>query len=122
MLRGDERPSVHLSASQQACLFARNLTRQAIPTTDLVKDVVDLLSNVGAKPEEFAVDSMQRGFKEVSLPRVFAVEELEQLKNELLVDKPFGDRRLEIGRLQKPQKEFVDQLQMRPRSLKQRVR
>lgn len=41
-----------------------------------VKDVVDLLANVRTQTEKLAVDSVQNGFQEVALSRVFAVEQL----------------------------------------------
>jgi hypothetical protein len=41
-----------------------------------VKDVVDLLANVRTQTEKLAVDSVQNGFQEVTLSRVFAVEQL----------------------------------------------
>lgn len=37
----------------------------------LVKDVIDLFSNVGTKTKEFPVYSMQRCLQKVSLARIF---------------------------------------------------
>ena len=45
-----------------------------------------------------------------------AVEELEELQDELLVDDLLPDRRLEVGALQEPQEKLVNQLKQRDRS------
>lgn len=64
---------------------------------------------------------MQNCFQEVPLTRVLRIEELEQLKHELLIDDPLANTRLEIGALQETQKELVDQLQVGPAGLQCRV-
>jgi len=75
------------------------------------EEVVDLLADEGAQPEEFAVDAVQDRLEEVPLPRVLAVKQLQQLKYELLVDDLLADARLKVGGLQETQKELVNQLQ-----------
>lgn len=44
---------------------------------ELEKDIVDGTANVGSEVEEFAIDSVQSRLKEISLPRVFRIEQLE---------------------------------------------
>ena len=38
------------------------------------EDIVDRTTNIGTEVEEFAIDSMESGFKEVSFTRVFGIE------------------------------------------------
>ena len=83
----------------------------------LVKNIVDLFTDVSSKTQEFSVYSMQRRFEKVSFAWIFAIEQFQKLEHKLLVDEPFGDRRLKIGRLQKPQEKLVNQLQVWPSSL-----
>ena len=47
---------------------------------ELEEDVVDGTTDEGSKVEEATVDSMESGFEEVSLSRIFAVEEFEELR------------------------------------------
>lgn len=86
-----------------------------------IEDVIDLLAYVGPEPEELAVDPVQGRLEEVPLPRVFRVEEIEQLQDELVIDVSLGDRRLKIRRLEQTQKELVDKLQVRPGNLQRRL-
>lgn len=72
--------------------------------------VIDLLSDEGSKSEKLSVYSVEHRLQEVSLARVFRIEELEKLEHELLVDDLLADARLEIGRLEEPQEEFVHEL------------
>ena len=62
---------------------------------DAVEDVVELLADVGAKHEEFAVHSMDDGFEKVAFTRVFTVEELQELEYEGVVDELDGQLSLQ---------------------------
>ena len=53
---------------------------------------------------------MERGFEEISLPRILTVEELQQLDHELLVDTPLGGTRRKVRRFQETQEKLVYQL------------
>ena len=88
---------------------------------EAVKCVVDLLADVGAEAEELAVDAVQDGLEEVALARVLAVEEVEQLHEELLVDGLLGGVGLEVGRLEESEEELVDDLEVGPRRLQVRL-
>ena len=50
---------------------------------ELEEDIVDRSSNEGSEIKEFTVDPMKGGFEEVSLARVFAVEEVQELLYQL---------------------------------------
>ncbi len=78
---------------------------------ELQEKVVYLLPDEGPEPEELPVDPVQHRLQKVPLSRVLAVEELEQLQHELLVDHLLPNAGLEVGRLQEPQEELVHQLQ-----------
>ena len=82
-----------------------------------MKCVVDLFSNVSAQPQKFAINSMQNSFEEISLPRVLAIEQVQQLHEKLLIYILFGGVGLKVGRLEKPKKKLVDNLQVRPGGL-----
>lgn len=83
--------------------------------------VVDLLPNESPKSEKLAVDTVQDGFEEIPFSRIFRVEQLEQLQDELLIDHPFTDGRLKVGTFEETQEELVDELQVRPARLQRRV-
>ncbi len=46
----------------------------------LEENIVDLFADEGSESEELAVDTVQHGLEEVSLARVLAVEQLQQLR------------------------------------------
>ena len=46
------------------------------------ENVVDLLPDEGPQSEELSIDPMQDGLQEVPLPRVLAVEQLQQLQGQ----------------------------------------
>ncbi len=51
------------------------------PVRDLpVEDIVNLFPNVGPETQELSVDSVENRLEEVSLARVLAVEQLQQLQ------------------------------------------
>lgn len=85
------------------------------------EDVVDLLADKGAQPEELAVDAMQHRLEEVALARILRVEELQQLQHKLLVNHALADRRLKVAALEEAQEELVHQIQVRPARLQGRV-
>lgn len=74
------------------------------------EDVVDLLADKGAQPEELAVDAMQHRLEEVALARILRVEELQQLQHKLLVNDALADRRLKVAALEEAQEELVHQI------------
>ncbi len=86
-----------------------------------MKRVVYLLANVGSQTEELAVDAMQNRLEKVTLARVLAVEESQQLEQEPLIDELLGHVGLKVGRLEKAQEELVDDLKVRPRRLQVRL-
>lgn len=47
---------------------------------ECVEDIVYLFANVGTQVQKLAVDSMKRCFEKVALPRIFAIEQFQQLK------------------------------------------
>lgn len=51
-----------------------------------VEDVVDGLSDERPMYHEFPVDAMQNRLEVVAFSRILAVEELEELEDELLID------------------------------------
>jgi hypothetical protein len=102
----------------------------------LEEDVVDGTPDERSEVEEFAVDSMQRRLQEVSLSWVLAVEQLEQLrvslerentflladlKNKALIDVSLADVCVELGALDEAQEELIDDLQVRPCKLQNRL-
>ena len=74
------------------------------------EDVIHVFADVGAKSDELAVDAVQDGLQEVSLPRVLAVKQLQQLHHKRLIHIPLGQRRVQLRMLQQPQEEGVHQL------------
>jgi hypothetical protein len=105
---------------------------------ELVEDVVDRPTDEGAEVEELAVDAVEGRLEEIALAGVFAVEELEELRrkadqfeplqgrgkkaktnlqDETLIDIPLRDVCVEVGRLDKSEEEFIDDLEMRPGKL-----
>ena len=62
---------------------------------DDVNSLTHLLADVGPESEEFAVDPVERRLEEVPLARVLGVEEVQQVEDELLVDVPLHQRRLQ---------------------------
>jgi hypothetical protein len=87
----------------------------------LEENVVDLPPYEGPQAEELAVDAVQRRLEQVPLPRVLAVEQGEQVHDEHLVDILLGDARLELDRLETPEEELVDEVQVRPARLQARL-
>ena len=49
---------------------------------ELEEDVVDRSSDEGTQVEKFSIDTVQGRLKKVTFPRVFAVEEFQQVENE----------------------------------------
>uniref|UniRef100_A0A182IZZ8 Uncharacterized protein n=1 Tax=Anopheles atroparvus TaxID=41427 RepID=A0A182IZZ8_ANOAO len=78
---------------------------------ELVENVVDLLADERAQPEELAVHPVQHRLQEVPLPGVLRVEQLQQVQNEAVVDVALCHVRLEVRRLQEPQEQLVHELQ-----------
>lgn len=64
-----------------------------------VEDVVDLPTDISPEPQKLAIDTMQDGLEEVPLSRILTVEQVQESKDELLVDILLGYVWLEIGRL-----------------------
>lgn len=72
-----------------------------------VENIINLFPDVGSEVKEFPVDSVKRRLQKVSFSGVLRVEEVEQLKNKLLVYKLFGYTRLEIWRLHKSVNQYA---------------
>lgn len=49
---------------------------------ELIENVIDRSTDEGAQIQEFAVDSMERCFEEISLAWIFTIEQLEQLASQ----------------------------------------
>lgn len=60
------------------------------------KYIIYLFAYERPQAEKLAVDAMQHGLEEVTLPGVLAVEQLEQLQYKLLVDHALANGRLEV--------------------------
>lgn len=75
---------------------------------ELEEHIIDATPNRSAQLEEFAVDSVECRLEEISLARVFGIEELEQVQHEVLVDVPLGKVSVEIGAFNEAQEEFVN--------------
>lgn len=86
-----------------------------------VKHVVDLFPDKGAQAQELSINPMQHRLQEVPFARVFRIEQVQQVQHELVVDVTFRNGRLEVGRLQEPQKQVIDKLQMRPGRFQRRL-
>jgi hypothetical protein len=98
--------------------------RDAVMSFGLVdkveKDIIDRSPDKGAQVEEFAVDAVEGGLEEVALAWVFRVEELEEVEDERLVDVSLGEVRVEVWAFDEAEKEFVDNLEVRPGKLEDR--
>lgn len=85
--------------------------KDSISTGGIPKeDVVDVLPDVRSQSKELAVDAMEDCFEKISLTRVFAVKQLQQLYHEGLVHVLFGKRWVQLGTLQETQKQCIHQL------------
>ena len=73
----------------------------------LIKYIVDLFADVRPQSQEFPVYPVKCGFQEISLPGILAVEQFQQLDDELLVNTPFSGTRCEVWRLEEPQEKLV---------------
>jgi len=78
------------------------------------EDVINGTTNESTKGEHFAIDPMQSGLEKISFPRVFRVEQFEEIEHERLVDISFCNICIEIGALDEPKEELVHNLEMRP--------
>ena len=67
-----------------------------------------MFANECPESEELSVDAVEDRLEEVPLAGILAVEELQELEDEFLVDDFLPDARLEVGGLQEPQEELVD--------------
>lgn len=85
------------------------------------EDIVNASSNGSTKIEEFAVNSMQSRLEEVTLARIFRIEEFEEVEDEGLVDISFGKVGVKIGAFYETEEEFIDNLEMRPREFEYRL-
>ena len=64
---------------------------------------------------------MECCLQEVALTRIFRIEQLQKIKHERLVDVTFGKVGVEVGTLDEAQKEFIDDLQVRPGKFEDRL-
>lgn len=88
---------------------------------ELEKDVVDGASNEGTEVQEFSVNTVQRCLQEVTLPRILGVEQLQKLQDKAVVDICFCNVSVEILALDKAKEEFVNDLDVRPGNLQDRL-
>lgn len=95
--------------------------RGVAKTNSPIENIIDLLSDVRPQPQKLSVDAMEHRLQEVALAGILRVEEIQKSEHELAVDEALGDVRREVGRFEKAQEEFVDDLQMRPRRLQCRL-
>ena len=79
---------------------------------DLLEEkVIDLLSDEGSESQELSVYPMQHSLQKIALSWVFTIEQLQQLKHELLINHFFANTWLEVWRLEKSEKKLVHKLQ-----------
>jgi len=88
---------------------------------ELEEDVVDGSSNERTKVQELAIDPMKGGLQEIPLPWILRVEKLKQLQDEMVVDVLLGVVGIEILAFNEAQKELVDNLNMWPGNLEDRL-
>lgn len=81
---------------------------------ELEKDVVDGAADEGPQVEELAVDAVQGRLQEVPFPRIFGVEQLQELEDEAVVDVCFRDVGVEVLALDEAKEELVHDLDVRP--------
>ena len=81
---------------------------------EVEEDIIDRSSDERAEVEEFAVNAVQGRLEEITLARVFRVEEFEEVEHERLVDVSLGKVRVEIWAFDEAEEEFVDDLEVRP--------
>lgn len=76
------------------------------PTNVIVlpeKNVIDLFTYKRAKPQKFAINTVQDRFQKITFARVLRIEQFQQLQHELLIDDAFTDGRLKVRTLQEPE-------------------
>lgn len=83
-------------------------------TNSPVENVIDLLSDVRPQSQKLSVDAMEHRLQEVALAGILGVEQIQKSEHKLAVDEALGDIRGEVGRFEKAQEEFVNDLKMRP--------
>lgn len=77
---------------------------------ELEEDVIDGSANKGTKVEKFAVNTMESSFEKIAFSRVLGVEELEEIKDEGLIDVALCHVSVEIGAFDESEEEFIDDL------------
>ena len=70
-----------------------------------------MLSDECTESKELSIYSVKDRLQKVSLPRVLAVEELEKLQDEPVINHLLPDARLKVGGLQETQEKLVDKLE-----------
>lgn len=110
---------------------------------ELEEDVVDRSANVGSQVQELSVNTMQGCLEEVTLTRVFRVEQLQQLrrisckvlrliieqkstkiaylKHKVMIDILLRNVGVEVLALDKAQEEFINNLDMGPCDFQHRL-
>lgn len=86
-----------------------------------IENVIYLFPNVRSEAQELPIDPVQSRFKEVPFPWILRIEQLQKLQHKLLIYVAFRYGRLEVLRLQQPQEELVNELQVRPGCLQRRL-
>ena len=64
--------------------------------------------------EKFAINAMEGSLEEITFSWVLRVEEFEKVEDKRLIDEALGHISVEIWAFYKTEKEFIDDLQMRP--------
>lgn len=67
------------------------------------KNVIDLFTYKRAKPQKFAINTVQDRFQKITFARVLRIEQFQQLQHKLLIDDAFTDGRLKVRTLQEPE-------------------
>ena len=81
---------------------------------ELEKNVIYRTANERPKVEKFAINAMEGSLEKITFPWVLRVEEFEKVENKRLINEAFSHVSVEIPALYETEKEFIDNLQMRP--------
>ncbi len=88
---------------------------------EMEEDVVDAPTNGGAEVQELAIYTMKSCLEEIAFTRILRIEKFEKVEYESLVDVTLGMIGVEVRVLHEAQKEFVDDLQVRPGKFEDRL-
>lgn len=88
---------------------------------ELEEHIVDGSADERPKIQEFAINPVQRGLEKVALSRVLRVKELKKLEHKAVVNVRLGDIGVEILALDEAKEELVNDLNVWPRNLQDRL-